>query len=111
MIDDGDQLRPDDFDAFDFGVIGFSQTGEIEIYNATEARLAGLRAERQIGQPLFTAVAPCINNFLVTQRFDDEPELNEVIEYVLTPRMRPTKAKLRLLKQPGVARRYILIQR
>ena len=73
--------------------------------------MAGLRAERQIGQPPFTAVAPCINNFLVTQRFDDEPELNEVIEYVLTPRMRPTKAKLRLLKQPGMARRYILIQR
>ena len=100
-----------DRDALAFGVIGFSESTEVEIYNATESRLAGLRPERVIGKSYFTGVAPCMNNFLVSQRFEDEAELDEVIDYVLTLRMRPTKVKLRMLKQPGVARRYILIQR
>ena len=109
-IGDLEQMKAADFDALAFGVIGFSETNEVEIYNATEARLAGLRAERQIGQAFFNTVAPCMNNFLVAQRFEDEAELNEVIDYVLTLRMRPKKVKLRLLKQPGIARRYILVK-
>ena len=105
-----EQMDAAECNALAFGVIGFSETNEVEIYNATEARLAGLRAERQIGQSLFNTVAPCMNNFLVAQRFEQEAELDEVIDYVLTLRMRPTKVKLRLLKQPGIARRYILIK-
>jgi photoactive yellow protein len=110
-IGDLEQMKAADIDALAFGVIGFSETNEVEIYNATEARLAGLNAERQIGQALFNTVAPCMNNFLVAQRFEDEAELNEVIDYVLTLRMRPKKVKLRLLKQPGIARRYIFVER
>jgi photoactive yellow protein len=109
-IGDLEQMNAVDRDALAFGLIGFSETNEVEIYNATEARLAGLRAERQIGQALFNTVAPCMNNFLVAQRFEDEAELNEVIDYVLTLRMRPKKVMLRLLKQPGTARRYILVK-
>jgi photoactive yellow protein len=109
-ISDLEQMNVADCDALAFGVIGFSEASEVEIYNATEARLAGLRAERQIGQALFDTVAPCMNNFLVAQRFEEEPELNDVIDYVLTLRMRPKRVKLRLLKQPGIARRYILVE-
>ena len=105
-----ERIDPTDRDALAFGVIGFSKDGEVEIYNATEGRLAGLRPERQIGQSLFTTVAPCMNNFLVAERFEEELELSEVIDYVLTLRMRPTKVKLRLLKQAGVSRRYILVK-
>lgn len=110
-LDDLERMDEADRNALAFGVIGFSPSNEVEVYNATEARLAGLRADRQLGLPLFEAVAPCMNNFLVAQRFDEEAQLNEIIDYVLTLRMRPTKVKLRLLQQPGISRRYILIQR
>ena len=39
-----------------------------------------------------------MNNYLVAQRFIDEPEIDDTIDFVLTLRMRPTPVKLRLLK-------------
>jgi len=64
---------------------------------------------------LFTVVAPCMNNFLVAQRFDEALETGEpldtTIDYVLTLRMRPTKVKLRLLAPVGSAMRYVLVYR
>ena len=44
-----------------------------------------------LGRPLFTQVAPCLNNFMVAQRFEDAAdegsELDDTIDYVLTLRM------------------------
>ena len=84
-------------------------------YNEFESKAAGLTAHRVLGQPLFTVVAPCMNNFLVAQRFEDAFEtgavLDATINYVLTLRMRPTKVALRLLASPGAAMRYVLIER
>jgi hypothetical protein len=68
-----------------------------------------------LGQPLFTNVAPCLNNFMVAQRFEDAQDdgaaLDDTIDYVLTLRMRPVKVKLRLLAEPGSDQRYVLVQR
>ena len=74
-----------------------------------------LSPQRVLGHSLFTVVAPCMNNFMVAQRFEDaaaagEP-LDAVVDYVLTLRMRPVKVKLRLLALPGQAMRYVLIER
>jgi len=52
-----------------------------------------------------------MNNFMVAQRFEDEPELDATLPYVLTLRMRPTRVRLRLLATSGTTRRYILIER
>jgi hypothetical protein len=52
-----------------------------------------------------------MNNFMVAQRFEDELEIDAIIDFVLTFRMRPTPVRLRLLKSVEVARRYILIER
>ena len=56
-----------------------------------------------------------MNNFMVAQRFADAlasgTTLDAAIDYVLTLRMRPVKVKLRLLAAPGVAIRYVLVQR
>lgn len=98
-------------DQLPFGVIGFERDTVARIYNATESRLAGLKPERVIGQPFFDAIAQCMNNYLVAQRFEDEPALDEVIPYVLTLRMRPTAVRMRLLAQPDCALRFILIER
>jgi photoactive yellow protein len=104
-----------ELDALDFGVIGIDATDVVRRYNALESRLAGLSPQRVLGQPLFSVVAPCMNNFMVAQRFADAALRNEpldaTIDYVLTLRMRPVKVKLRLLAAPGDAWRYVLVRR
>jgi photoactive yellow protein len=98
-------------DELPFGVIGFSPGSIVTAYNATESAQAGLSANRVLGRHLFEEVAPCMNNFMVAQRFEDEPQLDAVIPYVLTLRMRPTPVRLRLLNAPDATCRYILIER
>ncbi|HEX5341653.1 MAG TPA: phosphonate transporter [Duganella sp.] len=102
-------------DALQFGVIGFDAEDRVRRYNAFESQAAGLRPERVLDQNLFTVVAPCMNNFMVAQRFHDARTdgvaLDDTINYVLTLRMRPTKVKLRLLAAPGAALSYVLVQR
>ena len=98
-------------DSLKFGVIGFDRATIVDTYNTTEAQLAGLQPSRVIGAHLFEAVAPCMNNFMVAQRFEDEPELDATLPYVLTLRMRPTRVRLRLLATSSTTRRYILIER
>jgi photoactive yellow protein len=98
-------------DALPFGIVGVSPSAIVEIYNATEARMSGLDPSTVVGVPFFEAVAQCMNNFMVAQRFEDEPHLDDIVPYVLTLRMRPTRVRLRLLAEPTAPRRYILIER
>ncbi len=97
--------------ALPFGVIGLAETGEVEIFNATEERYAGLKRENPLGKPFFLAIGVCMNNYLVAQRYEDEADLDVILDYILTFRMRPTPVKLRLLKQTGLRRRFLLVQR
>ena len=105
----------DQLDALDFGVIGFDAEGLVQRYNAFESKAAGLSPARVLAHPLFTVVAPCMNNFMVAQRFVDAADagkpLDDTIDYVLTLRMRPAKVKLRLLAGPESSLRYILVHR
>jgi photoactive yellow protein len=102
-------------DLLEFGVIGFDADTIVRLYNATESQAAGLSPHRVLGLPLFTSVAPCMNNFMVAQRFEDAAdagrELDVTIDYVLTLRMRPVKVMLRLLAHPASATRYVLVGR
>lgn len=110
-----ERCSPEELDALDFGVIGIDAQGAVDRYNAFESRAAGLSAGRVLGQPLFTVVAPCMNNFMVAQRFDDAREagtpMDATLGYVLTLRMRPVKVTLRLLSVPERERRYVLVDR
>jgi len=102
-------------DTLTFGVIGIDPAGQVQRYNSLESRMAGLPPGKVLGHHLFTVVAPCMNNFMVAQRFEDAlndgSALDETLDYVLTLRMRPIKVKLRLLAAATVARRYVLVQR
>jgi photoactive yellow protein len=102
-------------DALEFGVIAIDAETMVRLYNEYESRAAGLTPERVLGQPLFTHVAPCMNNFLVAQRFEDTAHagtsLDATIDYVLTLRMRPIKVQLRLLAGPEHPLRYVLVAR
>jgi photoactive yellow protein len=97
--------------ALSFGVVGLDATGHTQAYNLCESRLAGLSQQSVLKQAYFLTTGICMNNFLVAQRFDDEPVLDVTLDYVLTFRMRPTPVKLRLLQHPGSRLHYILIQR
>ena len=105
----------EELDALDFGVIGIDAEGLVRTYNAFESKFAGLAPHRVLGHPLFTVVAPCMNNYLVAQRFEDAAAdgsvLDSTIDYVLTLRMRPVKVNLRLLSSPGASLRYVLVNR
>ena len=104
-----------ELDALDFGVIGFDAETVVRTYNTFESKCSGLSVDRVKGQSMFTVVAPCMNNYLVAQRFDDAATsggaLDATIDYVLTLRMRPVKVKLRLLAEPGAAMRFVLVLR
>lgn len=104
-----------ELDTLEFGVIGIDANTVVRDYNALESRLAGLSKERVIGHPLFTVVAPCMNNFMVAQRFEDAAAtgqaLDLTLDYVLTLRMRPVKVQLRLLAGPTAERRFVLVNR
>ncbi|ASV96807.1 phosphonate transporter [Paraburkholderia aromaticivorans] len=104
-------LGTDRLDGVPFGVIGFTSDALVTVYNATESKNAGLRAQRVLGKHFFEEVAPCMNNFMVAQRFEDEEAIDDIVPYVLTLRMRPTPVRLRLLKAPDCATRFVLIER
>ena len=110
-LSDLERLGPTGQDALVFGVIGFGADTIAQCYNTTEARMAGLNRDAVLGVPFFDAIAQCMNNFMVAQRFVDEPELDDIIPYVLTLKMRPTRVRMRLLASPAHSLRYILIER
>ncbi len=115
LLSELDRFADADLDALDFGVIAIDGDGVVRRYNAFESRAAGLSSQRVLGQPLFTVVAPCMNNFMVAQRFEDAladgAALDATLDYVLTLRMRPVKVRLRLLAAPAGPLRYVLVQR
>ncbi len=101
----------DTLNAFPFGIIGFGPDAIVTVYNDVESTSAGLKPKSVLERHFFAEVAPCMNNFMVAQRFEDEPQLDVIIPYVLTLRMRPTPVRLRLLKAPDNGSRFILVDR
>ncbi len=102
-------------DALEFGVIGFDDEGLVKVYNDYESKMAGLSLQSVIDADLFNTVAPCMNNFLVAQKFEDAleeaAELDEIMDYVLTLKMKPTRVKLRLISSPQLPFHYLIILR
>jgi photoactive yellow protein len=115
LMSELDRCTDEELDALDFGVIGIDKATVVQRYNSFESKAAGLSPQRVLGQPLFTVVAPCMNNFMVAHRFEEAlahgSALDESLDYVLTLRMRPVKVRLRLLAAPGGASRWVLVQR
>ena len=108
-------MSPAELDQLAFGVIGFDAATMVRLYNAYESRVAGLRASSVLARPLFKVVAPCMDNYLVSLRFEEAAQarvaLDATIPYVLTLRMRPTRVRLRLVADPAVDMRYVLVDR
>lgn len=96
-------------DALELGVVRMTTDGKVVGYNRWESERAGLAAPNVIGRHFFESVAPCTNNFMVAERFASEPELDAIIDYTFTFRLRPTKVKLRLLRSSAAAHMYLLV--
>jgi photoactive yellow protein len=54
-----DQLSEKDLDTLPFGMIQLDRTGRILKFNQTEAKMARINRERQLGLNFFDDVAPC----------------------------------------------------
>lgn len=100
-------------DELDFGVVGMSRDGSVTLYSRYESEAAGLSAENVLGQHFFQETAPCMNNYLIAERFFDEEDadLDLEIPYILTFRMSPTKVRLRMLRSEAADLMYLLIRR
>lgn len=92
-----------------FGIIGFTNDNSITCYNKIESEYSGYSKEFVIGKNLFLEVAPCMNNYLVALKFAELNELDEVIPYILSFKVKPVSVHLRLLKKGEL--NYILIKR
>lgn len=111
LLDWLDSADPQALDAQPFGIIGIDGDSVATHYNRWESEAAGLRPERVIGRHFFDEVAPCMNNYLVAQRFEDEDGLDVTLPYTLTLRMRPTAVRLRLLRRAGATQGWLLVDR
>ncbi len=99
-----------DVDALAFGLIVMDRSGDVVAYNAYESARAGISPERVLGRNFFTSVGPCTDNYLVSERFRSEPDLDDELDYVFTLRMRPTPVRLRLLARAGSPRQYLVVR-
>ena len=111
LLDRLESMGDTALDGLPFGVVAMSEDGIVASYNLTESRMSGLTPANVIGRNFFLSVAPCTNNFLVAYRFETEPVLDVIIDYVFTFRIRPVAVKLRLLKQAGLRRMYLAVER
>lgn len=100
-----------DIDTLEFGVIAMDRDAGVTAYNQAEAEISGLSEDRVLGRKFFTEVAPCMNNFMVAQRYEDPGPLDEMLDYVLTLRMAPTPVRLRLLREEDADVQYLLVER
>lgn len=107
-----EQLERMPFEALDdlqFGVIVMDRDGFVLAYNAFESSRAGIDREKVLGRHFFESVGPCTNNYLVAQRFIDQPHLEEFLDYTFTLRMAPTPVRLRMLARTGSPRQYLAV--
>ena len=105
-----DALDEGGLDAFGFGVIGIDDEGRVDRYNIHEERNSGLSRAHVVGRHFFFDVAPCMNNYMVAERLEEDT-LDVTLPYVLTFRMRPTPVRLRLIAARPRPRRWVLVSR
>lgn len=100
----------DDIDGLAFGLIVMDRQARVLGYNAAESRFSGLPREAVLGRNFFVDVGPCTNNYLIAQRYADEQDLDEQLDYVFTFRMAPAPVRLRLLARSGSPRQYLAVR-
>lgn len=86
------------YDSQNFGIVKMSHDGKVIDYNNWQSKFTGMSKDAVMGKHFFSQVAPCTNNFMVSQKYESSSELNEALDYTFTLKMSPTMVKLRMLK-------------
>lgn len=81
-----------------FGIVKMDLSGKVLDYNDAQSKFTGMQKNNVIGKHFFSEVAPCTNNFMVSQKYTSNDTLDEKLDYTFTLRMAPTPVKLRMLK-------------
>lgn len=97
-IDQLNAASSPNFNAANFGVVKMSHDGKVTGYNENQEKHTGMSKAAVLGKHFFTQVAPCTNNFMVAQKFENERTLDAKIPYTFTLKMAPTPVTLRMLK-------------
>lgn len=104
-----DSASASQLDSETFGIVKMDHSGKVVEYNKTQSAFTGVQKSHAIGKHFFSEIAPCTNNFMVSQKYDSSPTLDSSIDYTFTLKMSPTPVKLRLLK--GAKSQYLLVQK
>lgn len=103
-------LSDDEVDKLPFGVVKLSEKGLVKFYNKYESELAGLKPSDVLDRNFFVEIAPCTNNYMVAQRYLDQENLDETIDYVFTYKLSPTRVRLRILRKSSHSSGFFLVQ-
>ena len=108
------KLARRDLDALPFGCVRVGDDGRVLSYNKWESELAGVPQEDAIGRNFFRELAPCTNNRLVFGRFKDgvrDDELDTVLTYSFTYKMRPTLVDVHLYRDTETQSNWVLVRK
>ena len=104
-------MSQSDMDMLNYGVVKMDLEGNILMYNVYERDLSGHELQDVLNKNFFLQVAPCTNNYMVANQFETNEELDDIINYIFTYGMKPTKVKLRMLKRKNSKFMYLLVEK
>jgi len=96
-------------DTLDFGLIRLDAQLRATAYNLRESLFTGYEPAAVIGRRFFEEIAPCMNNPRIAGRFAASNPLDETIRHVLKLFRRSASVRLRLLADPSLPHRFLLI--
>jgi len=64
-------LSANEIDQLPFGVIRLSETGEVRVFNRTEALQSGYGDRRALGRHFFSVIAPCMEKAGFRERIEE----------------------------------------
>lgn len=107
------KISDDELNLIDFGITGLDNDFMVTRYNKYLVNLSGVSIQSAVGFHYFSNIAPCMNNFMVSQKLEDAIDegtsIDETINYVLSVKMKPTKVKIRLVYNSDLMVSYVLI--
>ncbi|MGM0534394.1 MAG: photoactive yellow protein [Campylobacterota bacterium] len=103
-----------DMDELSFGAVEIDRNGKILRYNKAEGQITGRDPKEVIGQNFFKDVAPCTDSHEFGGKFNEgvrKGSLDTIFEYTFDYKMRPTKVKVHMIKDPGNNSYWIFVKR
>lgn len=104
-----DEQSNETLDQLNFGLVKMNKSSVVLFYNKAEESITGVKSENTIGKQFFTQIAPCTNNFLVAEKYN-QSILDEQVQYIFTYVTQPIPVQLRLLKGDG-DNQYMLVKK